>query len=237
MKFSNVSFLAVLFVAAVVIVAAVAPAAAQTSHSTHNETYLDPELDVDRMVDRFETEGREVFDLREPIVAALAIEPGMVVADIGAGTGAFLDPLVAAVGEQGHVFLADISIRFVEHLRDRVSAAGYRNVTTVLSAFESATLPANSIDLLFACDTYHHFDDHQAMLASMLRALRPGGTMVIVDFDRVEGKSRPWILEHVRASKRTFTDEILTAGFELVEEVKIEGMVDNFFLRFRKPIE
>lgn len=210
------------------------PVAGQTE-SSRNESYLDPDLDIERMVGRFETEGREVFDLRDAIVARLGIEPGMVVADIGAGTGAFLEPLVGAVGPGGHHFAADISIRFVEHLRDRAAAAGHRNVTAVLSAFESATLPAESVDLMFACDTYHHFDDHEAMLASMYRALRPGGTLVIVDFDRVEGVSRQWILEHVRASKEQFTAEIVAAGFELVEEVEIEGMVDNFFLRFRRP--
>ena len=209
-------------------------ASAQTSKS-HNEHYLDPDLDVEHMTRVFEVEGREVFDLREAIVAELDIRPGSVVADVGAGTGAFLDLLAAAVGESGHLYVADISTRFVEHLRDRVTKAGYRNVTAVLSAFESATLPAGTIDLLFVCDTYHHFDDHEAMLASMARALKPGGTMVIVDFDRVEGVSRQWILEHVRASKEQFTAEIVAAGFELVEDVKIEGMVDNFFLRFRRP--
>lgn len=210
------------------------PASAQSS-GAHNDTYVDPDLDVEKMVGRFETEGREVFDLRDAIVAHLGIEPGMVVADIGAGTGAFLDLLVAAVGEAGHLFVADISVRFVEHLRDRVAEAGYPNVTAVLSAFESATLPAASVDLMFTCDTYHHFDDHEAMLSSMHRALRPGGILVVVDFDRVEGVSRPWILEHVRASKEQFTAEIVAAGFELVEEVEIEGMVDNFYLRLRRP--
>jgi predicted methyltransferase len=87
------------------------PALAQESH---NDSYVDPELDVDRMVDRFENESREVFALREEIVAAARIQPGDVVADVGAGTGAFLEPLVAAVGATGHVLPVDISIRFVE---------------------------------------------------------------------------------------------------------------------------
>ena len=88
----------------------VAPVLAQTPHESHNDSYTDPDLDVDSMVDRFESEGREAFDLREAIVAAAGIQPGDVVADIGAGTGAFLDPLVAAVGETGHVVLSKIVI-------------------------------------------------------------------------------------------------------------------------------
>lgn len=206
------------------------PALAQESR---NDSYVDPELDVDRMVDRFETEGREVFDLREAIVSAAGIQTGEVVADVGAGTGAFLEPLVAAVGETGHVLAVEISIRFVEHLRQVANEAGYGNVTTVFSSYTSATLPSDSVDKIILVDTYHHFDDYAAMLASMLDALRSGGEMLVIDFDKRE-ESRPWIQGHIRAPKETFRQEIEAAGFEFVEDVAIEGMVDNFMFRFRK---
>jgi predicted methyltransferase len=83
-------------------------------------------------------------------------------------------------------------------------------------------------------DTYHHFDDHEAMLASMLAALRPGGTLTVVDFDRHEG-AREWILGHVRAPKETFRAEIEAAGFEFLAQVPIEGMEENFLFNFRRP--
>ena len=86
--------------------------------------------------------------------------PGDVVADVGAGTGAFLEPLVAAVGETGQVVAVEISIRFVEHLRQVADEAGYDNVTTVFSSFTSATLPPASVDKIIVIDTYHHFDDY-----------------------------------------------------------------------------
>ena len=212
----------------------VAPACAQAPHDSHNDRYTDPDLDVDSMVDRFESEGREAFDLREAIVAAAGIQPGDIVADVGAGTGAFLDPLVAAVGETGHVVAVEISIRFVEHLRQVADEAGYDNVTAVFSSYTSATLPPTSVDKIMVIDTYHHFDDFESMLASMLGALRAGGEMSVVDFDRRED-SRQWIQGHVRASKQAFRQEIEAAGFEFVEEVMMEGMVENFRFRFRKP--
>jgi ubiquinone/menaquinone biosynthesis C-methylase UbiE len=200
----------------------------------HNDGYTDPDLDVERMINRFENETREVFSLREAIVAAAGVEPGDVVADVGAGTGAFLEPLVAAVGEEGHVMAVEISIRFVEHLRQVADEAGYDNVTAVFSSFTSATLPPASVDRMIVIDTYHHFDDYEAMLASMFAALRPGGELTVVDFDR-NPEAREWIQDHVRASKETFREEIETAGFEFVEEVAIDGMVENFLLRFRRP--
>jgi len=212
----------------------VAPVHAQAPHESHNDRYTDPDLDVDSMVDRFESEGREAFDLREAIVAASGIQPGDVVADIGAGTGAFLDPLIAAVGETGHVVAVEISIRFVEHLRQVADEAGYDNVTAVFSSYTSATLPPASVDKIVVIDTYHHFDDFESMLASMLAALRSGGEMTVVDFDRRED-SREWIQGHVRVPKQTFREEIEAAGFEFVEEAVIDGMEENFLFRFRKP--
>jgi hypothetical protein len=59
---------------------------------------------------------------------------------------------------------------------------------------------------------------------------------VVVDFERIEGKSRDWLLEHVRAGKETFRKEIEAAGFEFVEEPTIEGLEENYFLKFRKPV-
>jgi cyclopropane fatty-acyl-phospholipid synthase-like methyltransferase len=211
-----------------------APAPAQDHHKSHNDQYVDPELDVDRMVDRFENEDREVFALRDRIVAAAGIEPGDVVADVGAGTGAFLAPLVAAVGEEGHVVAVDISLRFVEHLRRAADEAGYENVTAVFSSLTSATLPPASVDKMIVIDTYHHFDDYQAMLASMFRAVRPGGVMTVVDFDRHDG-ARDWIQGHVRASKEDFRREIEAAGFVFIDEVEPAGMEENFLFRFRRP--
>lgn len=210
------------------------PASAQAPPKSHNEKYVDPELDVERMVDRFESEGREVFDLRDAIVAAAEIQPGDVVADVGAGTGAFLDPLVAAVGKTGQVVAVEIAIRFVEHLRQVADDAGYDNVTVVFSSYTSATLPPASVDKIILIDTYHHFDDYESMLASLRSALRSGGEMIVVDFDRRED-SRPWIQSHVRAAKQVYRQEIEAAGFAFVAEVELKGLEENFLFRFRKP--
>lgn len=209
----------------------VAPALVQAQH---NDGYTDPDLDLDRMINRFENESREVFALRDEIVAVAGVQSGDVVADVGAGTGAFLEPLVAAVGETGHVISVEISIRFVERLRQVADEEGYGNVTAVFSSYTSVTLPSASVDKMIVIDTYHHFDDYESMLASMLAALRSGGVMTVVDYDRNE-ESRDWIKGHVRASKEIFREEIEAAGFVFLEEIAIEGMEENFLYRFSKP--
>ena len=107
-------------------------------------------------------------------------------------------------------------------------------MTSVLCSDRSVHLPPDSIDLAFVCDTYHHFEYPPATLASIRRALKPTGTLVVVDFERIPGKSREFILGHVRAGKEVFTREIVDAGFILMGEVDMPLLEENYLLRFRK---
>ena len=202
-----------------------------------NEAFREP--DVGRFVERFESESREVFAHRREIVEALGLEPGMEVADIGAGTGLFTIPMAEAVGPEGAVFAVDIAPDFLRYIADRASGAGLVNVCTVLGTQESTQLPPASIDLAYVCDTYHHFEDPAASLASIRRALRPGGRLVVVEFDRREGESSDFVLGHIRADREQFVAEIEGAGFEKarVEPAPSLGgeLEENFIAVFRKP--
>jgi SAM-dependent methyltransferase len=200
-----------------------------------NEQFLNPELRVEEWVERFETESREVFTAREEILEALGLEEGMRVADVGAGTGLFTGLFSQQVGPRGWVFAVDISPRFAEHLARRADRSRLSNITPVLCAEDSVLLPPESVDMVFVCDTYHHFEYPAATLASIRRALRPGGHLAVIDFERIPGVSREWTLDHVRAGKETFRGEIEMAGFELDRELDLDGLEENYFLLFRKP--
>lgn len=200
-----------------------------------NRYYLAPDLDVDTWVQRFEGESREVFARRHAIVAALGVEPGQAVADVGAGTGLFVPLLARQVGDAGHVFAADIVPEFVALIRDRVAEAGLAQVTVVLSAERSVTLPPRAVDLVFTCDVYHHFEYPRSVLASIRRALKSGGTFVIVDFERIPGQSRRWILGHVRAGRDAVIAEVTEAGFVFEGAIPVEGLEENYMLRFTAP--
>ena len=200
-----------------------------------NQAFLADDLDVERFVGIFEGESREVFVLRERIVEALALSRGMAVADIGAGTGLFLPAFGREIGSQGRVFAVDISPKFLEHLRERVKSEDLGNVQVVEALEDSVELPAASVDLAFVCDTYHHFEYPRSTLASLYKAIRPGGSLVIVDFERIPGVTRDWMLEHVRAGKHVFRREIESAGFRFEGEVSVEGLKENYVLRFQRP--
>jgi SAM-dependent methyltransferase len=188
------------------------------------------ETSVEGWVERFEREGREVHDHRDRIVAALRLTPGMRVADLGAGTGLFTFPMAKAVGPNGHVFAVDVQPYFLEHLRARTRDEGLTNVTTVVADQRSPNLEPNSIDLAFFCDVYHHVEYPQTYLASLRRALREGGRLVVVDYVRDENESPAWLLEHIRASPEVFRAEIEQAGFRFVRRETF--LEDNFFFEF-----
>lgn len=199
-----------------------------------NDSFLDSSLDPQTFVQRFEVESREIFANRARIARQVGLHQGMAVADVGAGTGLFTMMFARDVGEEGKVYAVDISQRLVDHVRDRVAQSGLRQVQPVLCTDRSIELATASVDTVFVCDTYHHFEYPQATLRSIHEALRPDGTLVVVDFERIPGVSREWLLDHVRAGKEVFTAEIEAAGFRKSEEVAIEGLRENYFLRFTK---
>lgn len=200
-----------------------------------NDNFLDPDLDIDMYVERFEVESRDIVAARIEILEATGLEPGMDVVDIGAGTGLFMEPFADAVGPEGTVYAIDIAEPFVEHLAERAEAGGLTQVRAQLCSEDSIDLPPASVDKAFVCDVYHHFEYPEATLASIYDALRPGGELIVIDFERIPGVSSAWLMQHVRAGKEVFTAEIEGAGFELVEEVEIDKLGENYFLRFRRP--
>lgn len=196
-----------------------------------NDSFRDP--DVREFIGRFEVESREVFASRHEIVSACEIKPGETVADIGAGTGLFTHLFSEAVGKDGRVIAVDISKTFLDHIQSTSREAGERNVDTLLATVDSTQLPAESIDVAFICDTYHHFEFPLKTMASIQRALKPGGRVILVDFRRIPGVSTDWVLNHVRAGQEVFESEIIEAGFKKVRE-ELKLLKENYFVVFQK---
>jgi ubiquinone/menaquinone biosynthesis C-methylase UbiE len=188
---------------------------------------------VEEFVERFEIEGRDVFDHRKEVVAAIGLKEGMTVADVGAGTGLFTRMFSPLVGDKGKVYAVDISDEFVKHVEKLAAEQKLANIEGVVCKPDSAELPAGSIDLAFICDTYHHFEFPEKTMRSIRRALKPKGQVVLVDFHRIPGKSSEWTLGHVRAGQEVFAQEIIAAGFKQVEDRK-DLLKESYFLRFEK---
>lgn len=187
---------------------------------------------VEHWIQRFEVESREIFSEREKIADFAGVQPGQTVADIGAGSGIFTRLFAGRVGPQGRVIAVDIMPSFLEHIQTQAKKDGLANVETVLCKEDSVELPPDSLDVAFLCDTYHHFEYPKSTLASIHRALRPSGTLVLIDFIRIPGQSRDWILSHVRAGEEEVTAELNAAGFQKTSESRF--LSENYLLKFQK---
>ncbi len=198
-----------------------------------NDAYRD--ADVDQWIERFEGENREIYANRHRIVETIHVKPGMVIADVGSGTGFMTALLAKEVGPTGRVYAVDIVPGFLELIRTRAREQGLTNIKTVLCTEDSVALPPDSIELALLCDVYHHLEYPKSTMGSIYRALKPGGTLIVIDFKRIPDKSREWVLKHVRAEQATVLKELNEAGFELVDdETDADVLHENYIMRLRK---
>jgi predicted methyltransferase len=221
-------------VLAIVVTAALSllPVGCARRRADPDDPYHDPRVTAEAWQKLFEGESRDIYRRRAFIMELVAVAPGMTVADVGAGTGLFSMLLADAVGPTGRVYAEEVVEKFSRLIAERAARERRENVVSVLGTEAGIGLPPRSVDLVFACDVYHHFDRPADMLASMRRALREEGELFLVDYAREPGLSPPWVLEHVRAGESEVTREVQAAGFELVSSNHDLGA--NYALRFRR---
>ncbi|WP_425409371.1 class I SAM-dependent methyltransferase [Hyphococcus sp.] len=203
--------------------------------SSEDEPHAQEEINLDLWLERLEVGSRELYSARENVVGAIGISAGDTVADIGAGTGLYSLLFAEAVGPEGRVFAEDIEPLFLDLINRRAEDAGVNNITAVYGRETDVTLPDRVVDFVFIADTYHYFDDREAVMTSILRALKPGGSLIIVDYDLEPGAEKPSEKSHVRFGKAGVISEIEFVGFEFVEEPDVEGLEENYMIRFEKP--
>ena len=174
----------------------------------------------------FRAEGRELPRLRQ----ALALEPGKVVADVGAGKGELTRVLSKEVGPAGRVYSTEIDAARLDALR----AARLGNVTVVESRSDASGLPPNCCDAIVLRRVYHHLTDPASVNASLLRALRPGGVLVVIDFP----PPFFWGRGSLGVPAKEVVSEVAGSGFELLqllEDWPGRGPLQTYGAVFRKP--
>ena len=181
-------------------------------------------------IDWLERQERELEENTSQLLKNLAVKPGMVIADIGAGSGYHSTLLSKMVGN-GKVFAVDVEPEMIAYLNVRIKREGKKNIIPVLSTEKAVSLPANSMDMMLLVDVYHEFSFPYEMALSMLEALKPGGKLVLVEF-RAEDWNVPIKAIH-KMSQQQAVKEFKAAGFSF--EKNISNLPWQHCLIFRKP--
>jgi ubiquinone/menaquinone biosynthesis C-methylase UbiE len=160
----------------------------------------------------------------ERLATWLEIQPGMRVADLGAGDGTFALALAQRVGPSGRVFATELDDERLANIREAAREVGLSNITTIRGEVSRTNLPEACCNALFSRFVYHHLTDPAAINADIFRALRPGGSLVIIDFE--PGGIMDWIGRPETADrhgghgtpKETIMKEVMAAGFQVMRE-------------------
>jgi ubiquinone/menaquinone biosynthesis C-methylase UbiE len=141
----------------------------------------------------------------DKLLKALALKPGAVVADVGAGSGYFTFPMARQVGPRGKVLAVDIQKEMLDLIRRRMKARKVSNVEPVRGTETDPKLPAGGVDLILLVDVYHEFSHPYEMTAAMVKALKPGGRLVFVEY-RLEDEAVPIKLVHKMSQKQVLRE-------------------------------
>jgi ubiquinone/menaquinone biosynthesis C-methylase UbiE len=157
------------------------------------------------------------------LIEMLEIRPGSTVADIGAGGGALEPAISRHLGSAGRLYATDINAERLADIRKLAASASLENVTVLEGGAAQTNLPDACCDAIFMRLVYHHFGDPPAMNASLLRSLKPGGRLAILDFmpnskvSAPPGKRGEGDAHGVMPA--TVIEELTSAGFVDVREV------------------
>lgn len=160
--------------------------------------------------------ARDAYQKPHEVVTALALKEGERIADIGAGSGYFSLRFAQHVGARGQVLAVDISPEMIVHLNRRIRDARLENIRTILALPDDPLLADSSVDRIFICETWHHIENHPQYLARLKKTLRPGGHVIIIDFQKKPMSVGP--PAEMRVAREDVVREFEQNGFRLAKE-------------------
>ena len=165
----------------------------------------------------------------DEVIARLNLKPSDVVADLGAGTGLFSLPLAKAV-PSGRVYAVELDEGFLAQIRGKAKTENVANVVPVLGKFTDPSLPARDVDLAFFHDVLHHVENRAAYLKSVAGYLKPGGRIVVIEFNAGDSphKDQPELVVSKEQAAGWMTD----AGFVPGEDIRL--FPDKYFVVYKR---
>jgi len=180
-------------------------------------------------------------DERDRIAQVLEIKEGAVVADVGAGDGRWTVDLARRVGKTGRVYSTEIKPERLRAIEKTVAGAALQNVTVIEGTITDTKLPEQCCDAILLRRVYHHFADPNDMDRSMFASLRPGGLILVIDFQPgapgAPTRTLPGIPERRGGHgtpKDQLIEEMTANGFELVRRID-DWFRSDYAMLFRRP--
>jgi len=164
---------------------------------------------------------------RQPIqkvIETIGLMPGMTIGEVGAGTGRVTIWFAKKVGNEGLVYANDIDKSALENLKKRCEREGFKNVKIIVGSIDDPYLPANSLDIAFMTNTYHHLAKPVDLVKNLLPTLKKNGILAIVERDKDRSTNK-----EEATTKKDFINQMDQAGFE-VYKIDTTMREDNIYL-------
>ena len=166
----------------------------------------------------------------EEIIANLKLKPGMVVADIGSGSGLLSRPLAKTVAPDGKVIAVDIEAGLLSYVRERAAKENIPNIETHLAEPNDAKLSGEVVDLALIHDVLHHIENRALYLKNLFQYIKPGGRVAIVDPDPDDPEGAHRNQPELLVSKAEIDQWMKAAGFQMVEQIDLFPGKKNFLI-------
>jgi ubiquinone/menaquinone biosynthesis C-methylase UbiE len=167
---------------------------------------------------------------------------GQTIADVGAGEGEFGFGAAEAVGETGKVYVTELDEKKRKELEEEVKRRKLKNVVVVQAAEKQTNLSDNCCDGIILRRVYHHFTAPEEMDASLLRSLKPGGILAVIDFPPRKSLTLSSPVKGVPANRgghgiplKILVNELMHAGFAVDQTIK-DWPDDSYCVVFRKTV-
>ena len=175
-----------------------------------------------------EDPSRDAYQKPHEVLSALGLQPGEVIADIGAGSGYFTFRMAHHVGDNGRVYAVDVSPDMILHINRRIRELKVKNVISILADPDDPLLSDATVNRFFFCDSWHHIENQKKYLTLMKRMLKPGGQVVMIDFQKKDMPFGPPL--EMKIDREDVIHQMESNGFHLIKEHKI--LPYQYFLVF-----
>lgn len=161
------------------------------------------------------------------VIACLKLKPGDIVADIGAGTGAYTISFAKAVAPAGQALAVDIWPDLLDYVSGKATRERIGNLRTVLAARDDPRLPSGGVDVAFFHDVFHNVNDREAYLRLLATYLKPDGRVAIIEQEFNDPIAQKWDLPQDRITRQQVNGWMAQVGLELIGEFDIFQGANN----------